>query len=149
MSTREISFVKDFLLGLDDAKLNALTKSKRGSGSTLFNALERRAIKGKIRKALRLENSAKAISTLVVSMEEAEEIRKNEYIDIMEPKTIIPIMEKLNLLYFIVVDTVAETIYMLTDGSTDYEVLSFTSLEKDAGDSTYKKVINLMTRVSR
>ena len=53
VSTREISFVKDFLLGLDEARLDALSKSRKGSGSRIFKALERRAIKGKIRRSLR------------------------------------------------------------------------------------------------
>lgn len=147
VSTREISFVKDFLLGIDDAKLDSLSKSRKGSGSTLFKALERRALKGKVRRSLRLENSAKAISTLVISSEEAEELRKYENIDVMNPRTIVPIMEKLNLLYFVVVDTIGESVNMLTDGETEYESYSFTALERESGDAAYKKAINLITKV--
>ena len=147
VSTREISFVKDFLLGIDDAKLDSLSKSRKGSGSTLFKALERRALKGKVRRSLRLENSAKAISTLVISSEEAEELRKYENIDVMNPRTIGPIMEKLNLLYFVVVDTIGESVNMLTDGETEYESYSFTALERESGDAAYKKAINLITKV--
>ena len=147
VSTREISFVKDFLLGIDDAKLDSLSKSRKGSGSTLFKALERRALKGKVRRSLRLENSAKAISTLVISSEEAEDLRKYENIDVMNPRTIAPIMEKLNLLYFVVVDTIGESVNMLTDGETEYESYSFTALERESGDAAYKKAINLITKV--
>ena len=148
VSTREISFVKDFLLGLDEARLDALSKSRKGSGSRIFKALERRAIKGKIRRSLRMENSAKAISSLVISSEEAEELKKYENIDIYQPKSIIPIMEKLNLLYFAVVDTTAESVDIITDGETEYETYSFTSLERESSDNTYKKVVNLITKVS-
>lgn len=148
VATRELSFVKDFLLGLDQAKLDALSKSRRGSANVLFKALERRAIKGKIRKSLRMENSAKAISSLVISVEEAEDIKKYHDIDIMKPSNIIPIMEKLNLLYFVVVDTTAESISIITDGETEYETYSFTSLEREAGDGAYKKVVNLMTKLT-
>lgn len=147
VSTREISFVKDFLLGIDDAKLDSLSKSRKGSGAALFKALERRALKGKIRRSLRLENSAKAISTLVISSEEAEELKKYENIDVMNPRTIIPIMEKLNLLYFVVVDNTAEAVNMLTDGETEYETFSFTALERESGDAAYKKAINLITKI--
>lgn len=147
VSTREISFVKDFLLGIDDAKLDSLSKSRKGSGSTLFKALERRALKGKIRRSLRLENSAKAISTLVVSSEEAEELKKYENIDIMNPRVVVPIMEKLNLLYFVVVDNTAESVNILTDGETEYESYSFTALERESGDAAYKKAINLITKI--
>ena len=147
VSTREISFVKDFLLGLDDAKIDTLSKSRKGSSSALFKALERRALKGKIRRSLRLENSAKAISALVISSEEADELKKYENIDVLSSRTIIPIMEKLNLLYFIVVDNTSEAIHMLTDGETEFESYSFTALERENGDAAYKKAINLITKV--
>lgn len=149
VSTREISFVKDFLLGLDEARLDALSKSRKGSASRIFKALERRAIKGKIRRSLRMENSAKAISALVISAEEAEELKKYENIDIYQPRTIVPIMEKLNLLYFVVVDTTAESVNIITDGETEYESYSFTSLERESSDASYKKVVNLITKVAR
>lgn len=148
VSTREISFIKDFLLGIDDAKLDSLSKSRKGSGSRIFKALERRAIKGKIRKSLRMNNSAKAITSLVISSEEVDELRKYENIDVMQPRVICPIMEKLNLLYFVVVDETAESISIMTDGDTEYETYSFTSLEREAGDGAYKKVVNLITKMS-
>ena len=148
VSTREISFIKDFLLGIDDAKLDSLSKSRKGSGSRIFKALERRAIKGKIRKSLRMNNSAKAITSLVISSEEVEELRKYENMDVMQPRVICPIMEKLNLLYFVVVDETAESISIMTDGDTAYETYSFTSLEREAGDGAYKKVVNLITKMS-
>ena len=65
----------------------------------------------------------------------------------MKPNVIIPIMEKLNLLYFVVVDTTAETLYMLIDGETEYEAYSFTALERDASDTSYKKIVNLITKM--
>ena len=148
VSTREISFVKDFLLGIDDAKLDSLSKSRRGSASRLFKALERRAIKGKIRKSLRLENSAKAISTLVISSEEAEQMKKFDDVDVMNPRVIAPIMEKLNLLYFVVVDTTSEAVYIITDGELEYDTYTFNGLERETSDSSYKKIVNLMTKIS-
>ena len=147
VSTREISFVKDFLLGLDDARIDALSKSRKGSGNAIFKALERRALKGKIRRSLRLDNSAKAISTLVISSEEAEELSRYHSIDITNPRVAANIMEKLNLLYFMIVDNTAESVSMLTDGEGEFEVYSFDSLEKESGDAAYKKAINLITKV--
>ena len=149
VSTREISFFKDFLLGIDDAKLDALTKSKRGSSSAIFKVLERRALGGKIRKRLGTTNNAKAITSLVITMEEVDQLQKYNDVDVLEPRVIIPIMESLNLLYFIIVDDTSESIKLFVDGQTDYEDISFSSLEKESGDSTYKKVINLMTKISR
>lgn len=149
VSTREISFFKDFLLGIDDAKLDALTKSKRGSSSAIFKVLERRALGGKIRKRLGSTNNAKAITSLVITIEEAEQLQKYNDVDVLEPRVIIPIMESLNLLYFIIIDDVSESIKLFIDGQTEYEDIAFSSLEKESSDSTYKKVINLMTKISR
>lgn len=149
VSTREISFIKDFLLGLDQAKLDALSKSRKGSGSALFRALERRAIKGKVRKTFRLDNSAKAISTLVITQEEAEQLSKYNNIDVTNPKIAAAFMEKLNLLYFVIVDTTSECINIITDGESLFETYSFTALEREAGDGAYKKVVKLMSNISR
>lgn len=148
VSTREISFVKDFLLGLDDAKLDALSKSRKGSGSAMFNALERRAIKGKIRKTLKLDNSAKAISTMVISVEEAEQLKKYNNIDMANPKIAATFMAKMNLLYFVIVDTTGESLSILVDGESSYEELSFSALERESGDGAYKKVVKLMTSIT-
>ena len=149
VSTREISFVKDFLLGLDDAKLNASQKSNKNASQAIFNALERRASKGKVRKTLNNNNMFKAISTLVISSDEVELLKKYNNIDVLQKNVIAPIMEKLGLLYFVVADTVSEAVHVYVDGSSGYETISFTNLERDNSDSSYKKIVNLMTKVAR
>ena len=149
LSTREISVIKDFLLGADEAKMDALGSSKKNSGSKVFNALERRAGKNKVFKYGRMDNAYKAITTLVITAEEAEEIKKNSNLDVSKPYSIIPIMTKLNLLHFVIVDTTSEAVAILTDGESKYEMYSFANLEREASDTNYKKVINLMTKVAR
>lgn len=146
LSTREISVIKDFILGADEAKMDALNMSKKNSGSAIFNALERRATKSKAVKWGRMDNSYKAISSLVISADEAEELKKINNLNVSMPSTIIPIMTKLNLLHFIIVDTVSESISILTDGEKQFETYSFSSLEKEASDTNYKKIINLITK---
>ena len=149
LSTREISVIKDFLLGAEEAKMDALNSSKKNSGYSIFNALERRAMKGKGLRAGRMNNSYKAISTLVITAEEAEEIKKNSSLDVSKASSVIPIMTKLNLLHFVIVDTTSEAVAILTDGDSKYEMYSFANLEREASDTNYKKVINLMTKVAR
>lgn len=149
LTTREISFIKDFLLAVDSAKLDAINNSKKGSSSSLFRALERRAQNGKIRKLAKTEKQfAKAISALVISQEDVEDLKKYNNVDVEIPRVIIPIMEKLNLLYFVIVDESAESVKLFIDGATDYEVYNFSSLEKEAKDDGYKKVLNLMTKMT-
>lgn len=150
-TTREISFTKDFLLALDDAKLNAKANSKRGSSTYKYlKVLERRALNGKVRKALKLNNSFKAISTLVISRETAEYIKRYNSFDVLDPRVIRPIMEKLNFMMFMVADESEESVSIIMDtGDDTYEVLSYTGLEREASDGSYKKAINLMTKVVR
>ena len=149
LTTREISFIKDFLLAVDSAKLDTINNSKKGSSSSLFRALERRAQNGKIRKLAKTEKQfAKAISALVISQEDVEDLKKYNNVDVEIPRVISPIMEKLNLLYFVIVDESAESVKLFIDGATDYEVYNFSSLEKEAKDDGYKKVLNLMTKMT-
>ena len=148
LTTRETSFIKDFLLAVDSAKLDAINNSKKGSATALFNALERRSQNGKIRKMAKTEKQfAKAIATLVISQEDVEDLKKMNGVDVESIRIIKPIMEKLNLLYFVIVDESSESIKILVDGSDDYEVYPFSALEKENKDDTYKKVINLMAKM--
>lgn len=148
LTTRETSFIKDFLLAVDNAKLDAINNSKKGSATALFNALERRSQNGKIRKMAKTEKQfAKAIATLVISQEDVEDLKKMNGVDVESIRIIKPIMEKLNLLYFVIVDESSESLKILIDGSDDYEVYPFSALEKENKDDTYKKVINLMAKM--
>lgn len=148
LTTRETSFIKDFLLAVDNAKLDAINNSKKGSATALFNALERRSQNGKIRKMAKTKKQfAKAIATLVISQEDVEDLKKMNGVDVESIRIIKPIMEKLNLLYFVIIDESSESIKILIDGSDDYEVYPFGALEKENKDDTYKKVINLMAKM--
>lgn len=149
VSTRQVSFVKDFLLAIDDAKLDALSSSKKGSTNKLFKVLERRALKGKIRKNLNIKNLSKAITSLVISQEEVEELLKRN-IDVSDPKVIRPIMEKLNLISFAIIDESSESVRFIFDTGDDiYETIPLGKLEKEQKDGMSKKVINLMAKLNR
>jgi hypothetical protein len=149
-STREISFFKDFIFAIDRAKLDALSSSKKGSSSKLWKVLERRALKGKIRRTLGQINDATSITTLVVSQEEVEYLKKSENINIENPKVIRGIMESYGLMSFVIVDESMELAKFIFDTGEDiYENLAFNYLEREASDNSYKKVINLMTKMNR
>ena len=149
-STREISFWKDLVFAIDKAKIDALSNSRRGSSSKLWKVLERRSLKSKLRRTLRMNNDASAISTLVVSQEEVEYLKKFENIDIEKPQVIRPIMEAYNLMGVCIVDEAMEVAKFIFDTGDDiYEVLSFNNLERESADNGYKKVINLMTKLAR
>lgn len=146
-TTREISFVRDFLLAIDKAKVDALSQSKRGSSSKMWKILERRSLKSKIRRHLGMVNDASAITTMVITQEEVEYLKKTENINVEDPKIIRPIMEAYNLMGFCIVDESVEVSKFIFDTGNDiYESVSFSHLEKESGDGSYRKVLNLMTK---
>ena len=147
-STREISFVRDFLFAIDKAKLDALSQSKRGSSSKIWKILERMALKSKVRRGLGQVNDASAITTLVVSQELVEDLRKNENIDIEKPGIIRPIMESYNFMCVVIIDEAGEVAKFIFDTGDDiYENLSFRSLERESANNDYKRIVNLMSKM--
>ena len=149
-TTREISFCRDFLFAIDKAKVDALSQSKRGSSSKLWKILERRSLKSKVRRSLGQVNDASAISTLVISQEEVEYLKKTENIDLEKPNVMRPIMESYNLMGVCIVDESAETAKFMYDTGDDiYEVLSFNHLERENNNGLDRKVVNLMTKMAR
>lgn len=149
-TTREISFLKDFLFAIDNAKIDAISQSRRGSSSKLWKILERRAAKSRIKRRLGLTNDAMAITSLVISQEEVNYIKKEYNIDLEISEVIRPIMEKMNLICFCIVDETNDVAKFIFDTGEDvYEYISFNSLEREASDNSYKKMVNLMSKITR
>lgn len=147
-TTREISFWKDFLFAIEKAKLDALASSKRGSTSPIWKLLERRAIKSRMRRALKFTNDATAITSLTMTQYEVEYLKKTENIDMMDLKTARRMMEDFNLMSIVIVDETLECANFIYDTGDDmYETITFSSLERESSDNTYKRVVNLMTKM--
>lgn len=149
-TTREISFVKDFLFAIDRAKIDALSRSNRGSSSPMWKVLERRSIKSKLRRAIGRSNDVMAITTIAVSQEEVDYVKKEYNTNFEDYSIIAPVMEAYNLMGFVILDESLEVGKFLFDtGDAMWENISFTGLEREAADNSYKKIVNLMTKVSR
>lgn len=149
-TTHEISFFRDFLFAIDKAKLDAISVAKKDDATKMFKVLERRANKSKIKQLLRLNNNASAITTLVVSQNIIEYLKKEDNIDLERVSNVYPIMNSYNFMCFTIVDENMEVAKFLFDtGEDSYETLSFTHLEREASDNSYKKIINLMTKMQR
>ena len=74
-------------------------------------------------------------------------IKKQHRIDLLKPGTLLSIMKGYNLMCAVIVDEVAERCdFMYDDGSSSFETLSFTALEREDSNGMYKKVINLMAK---
>lgn len=147
-STREISFFKDFLFAIDKAKVDALSMSRKGSANKMWKVLERRANKSRFNKLMARSNDATAITTVLLSQNEVDFIKKEFQIDITDVYNTRILMEKYNLLGISVVDESLEIAKFMWDTGEDlWETVSFNNLERESNDNTYKKVVNLMTKV--
>lgn len=149
-TTGEISFVKDFLLAIDTAKIDALSNSRKGSSNKMWKVLERRALKSKYRRAFSHPNDAACITTLGISSDLAEYIKKENSIDIYNPNTMRGIMEGYNLMGAVIINEATEVCQFLWDtGEGFYDSVSFTNLEREASGGEYKKALNLMQKMYR
>ena len=147
-STREISFFKDFLFAIDKAKIDALSMSRKGSSNMMWKVLERRATKSRFNRLMARSNDASAITTLLISQNEIDFIKKEYHIDMTDVRNAKVIMDQYNLLGIAVADESLEIAKFMWDTGEDlWETVSFGNLERESNDNTYKKVVNLMTKV--
>lgn len=150
-TTRETSFFKDFLLAIDKAKIDSLSLSDRkATTDKMWKVLERRALNSKFRRvATSNPNAAAAITTLVLSQEEVDYMRKFNNMDVEHISNVIGLFESLNLMCIVIVDETLEVAkFIYDDNDPMWETISFTHLERESNDNTYKRVVNLMTKIS-
>lgn len=148
-TTREISFFKDLAFAIDKAKVDAMHMAKDNNNARMFKVLERRAAKNRFMSLIK-KNDASAITSLVLSQDDVEYLKKYNDIDMEKSFNARTILEAYNLMDIIVVDESLEVAkFMFDDGDGVYETLTFDSLEKESSDNGYKKVINLMSKINR
>ena len=142
-TTGEISMIKDFLFAIDRAKMDTI--SSKNNSSPIWKLLERRYLVSKKNWLLRNSNGAgSAIAVLVIS-KETEDILNKDYGFKCEPYKMLDIMEAYSVMGFAIVDDVNEKVKSLyDDNSTQYEINSYSSYEKE-DKNQFKKMINLMT----
>lgn len=147
-TTNEISFVKDFMFAIDKAKLDAKSYGKKGSSNKMWKVLERRAIKSKVRRSMKMDNDATAITTLVMSQNFVDYMKKTDAtINLDKANTCRLLMESYNLMGMVIADESMEVAKFIFDtGEDDFENLSFNSLEREATDGSYRKVVNLLSK---
>lgn len=148
-STREISFFKDLAFAIDKARVDAVNMAKESNNAKMFKVLERRAQRNRFSSLLK-KNDASPITSLIVSQEEVEYLKKYNSVDMEKSYVTRSILENYNLMDVIIADESLEIAkFLFDDGDGVFETLTFDSLEKEAKDSSYKKVVNLMSKINR
>lgn len=149
-TTNEIAFFRDFLFAIDNAKMDAMSYGKKTTSNKLWKVLERRSKKSKFRRSLRMYNDATAITTLVLSENDAEYLKKVHNIDILNVSKARKILDAYNFMCICVLNQSTEVASILYDtGDDTYEMIPFSGLEREASDNSYKKMVNLLSKVSR
>ena len=148
-TTGEINFMKDFLLGIGKAKIAAKNDSFEKS-SPIWRHLKYRSNKSVLNRLIKGKaNDAGAITTLVLSSEEVDYLKKEMDIDLTNVKNTQKLMEAYNFMGIVIVDENFEVAHFLFDGASYYEDIAFASLEREDKDSSYKKVVNLISKINR
>lgn len=149
-TTNEIAFFRDFLFAVDQAKIDAKSYGRQASSNKLWKVLERRSTKSKFRRSLKMYNDATAISTLVMSENDADYLKKVHSIDILDVRHARKIMDSYNFMCLVVCNQSTEVASFLYDtGDDTFEMIPFSGLEREASDNSYKKMVNLLSKVSR
>lgn len=146
--TGETSFIKDFVLNLSRAEEDVKNVKKSGSYGDTWELLKNRARAAKMAVRGGKENQFAAVTTVVITKEDADSLYKEENINITDPKIARHFMESYNLLGFAIVDDVLESVKIMFDnGNNAFEELSYKIIERENSDSSVLKTINLMNKM--
>lgn len=144
-STGELKLVKDLILALDRNKDDIIYGKTKGSKEKLWKTLQSRAMKSKYYLSRGKVNYASAITTVVITSDDADYLYKEYNIDIYNVANAKRFMDSYNLLGFIIADDSTEMMKVLYDGDSEWEDLAYRMLERET-DSQYKKILNILAK---
>ena len=141
----EIQFWRDFVFALSKAKIDANFNARK-VGSKLWKVLERRSKTSKLSQMLNINNSATAITTLVLSSEEAGFLNKEYDIDLLDSSVARKLLDDFNFISIMIVDENLETIRTIMDtGSDEWECNTFQAFERDE-EMDYKQMVKMLAK---
>ena len=149
-TTGEISFARDFLLAINQQKLNAKNAAKKGNAARIWNVLEKRATANRYNEIRKKSNDASSITTLVVNAETVNYMISAYKFDLNNPKNAKLIMDSYNFLSIVIADDANEYARFIYDGDKEYQEVAYAGLSKQASDkNAYKDMVNLINRAGR
>ena len=148
-TTGEIKFKNDFLLAIDQQKLDAINDVKKGEAAKIWSILKKRSVKNNSRKLSRDKNDATAITTLVVSQDTVNYMISEANFDISIPKNAKMIMDRYNFLCLVIADETNEVAKFMYDGNSDFESISYLVLAREAKDKELRKATDLLYKGGR
>ena len=137
--------ISDFLFGLSRTKEDLKSTRIKGAYGDTWNLLQNRAAAAKTAVVRGQRNDFAAITTVVISRDDADDLFKEENLDITDPSVAKHFMESYNLLGFAIVDDAVESVkFMFDDGNRYFEEFSYKMLGRETEAENYKNMIKLM-----
>lgn len=142
--TRELK-LSELILGMSRIKDDVKSCRVKGAYGDMWNLLARRAAAAREQVKHGQRNDFSAITTVIISQSDVDDLFHEENIDISDPKNALRFMKSYNLFGFMIADDATESLKVLYDtGATQFEEIAYRMLEREVQDGTYKKMINLM-----
>lgn len=143
-TTGEINFSKDLMAAVKDAKLDA-KKDSLSTTSPIWRMLQARSAASGARRVAHSRNTAAAITTLVITQQEADIIKMDYDLDLLNPANAMKFMQTYNLLCFVIVDDSTDTARFLYDAEKFYTSYSYTALEREVKNGlSERSIVNLI-----
>ncbi|WP_301204396.1 hypothetical protein [Bacteroides acidifaciens] len=143
----EINFFTDYLLGLNAAKESIKRSKIKGSRESIWNQIEFDSSRAKYNLSQNKVNMASAITTVVITAEDADMLLKEENLDIRNLRNAKAFLRAYNLNRFIIANDIEESLMSIEDNDNPtFETLAYTMLERESSDGQYKKILNLMAK---
>ena len=148
-STGELSFWKDLIFSVDKMKKAGISVAKNSPNAKLFQLLEKRA--GRNNARFFRSNDANPITTLVITQDEVEYLKKNKGVNLNNPGSCTTLMNGYNLMGIVITNDAADYAdFLFDDDSGQFARYSYKSLEREnKDDSDYKKIVNLLHQGGR
>lgn len=143
-TNRELSFWKDVVLGISDAREDAVSKDNRWA-----RALQRRKKVSNV--ATWFDNKLLPNSTIIITSFEAAQIASECGVDLTQIYNVMKLVSKYFLLAFGIYNTETEILTMFFDGDSEFSDISISSLQsnnkKDVDLTNTKDVLKLIGRI--
>ena len=143
----EIAFLRDLIMNVDGIKEDALKKHRKGN-SHWWTTLKRNRVLARTKNVFS-KNKILPNATIACSMEEVMEIKDTYNVDLLDPKSIMKLMDRYFLLGFVIVDESQELCYFMFDGEREFQALSFKGLERENNNKNDFKDIYKMINSGR
>lgn len=135
----------EIILGMSRIKDDVKSCKVKGAYGDTWKLLANRAAAAREQIKQGKRNDFSAITTVLISQADADELFHEENIDISDPKNAMHFMRSYNLMGFVIADDATEVLkIMLDNGSGMFEERAYSMLERDNQDGKYKKLISLM-----